>query len=250
MRVLPDYVSVTKAGHIALGGAIGTPAFIHECATTAVNKTEQLLAEVALLRTQGEHKMSMKMAIKSINMRLHYFVRVNPCSVFMDQVERHDSLIREHCDDDMTQPGLTAPLCSQARYERAHSLLEQPPSVSAASMGRVPLAIVAPAAWCAGVMDAAGFEEFLPISSGLATHNRIIHALALTAVGGAEALCANKALATRLPATPDGLTDPTFTSHLLLNYKKAGVQGAITKAAMGARLRILDAAHLPQCVMH
>ena len=246
--VLPGYVAVTKVGHVALGAAIGTPAFIHGCAKAAVDKTEVLLGEFALLRSKGENKMSMKMAIKSVNVRLHYFVRVNPCSVFMDQIARHDDIIRKHCDDDLTLPGLSVATCSSARYERAHALLEQPPSVSAASMGRIPLAVVAPAAWCAGVLSAAGFPEFLPIAGGLSTFNEHIHALAIASVGGAEALANNKALAARLPDTPGGLIDPTFTSNLLLNYKKAGVQGAITKAAMRLRLKLLDSLHVPRPV--
>ena len=244
--VLPNYVTVTKVGHVALGAAIGTPAFIHGCAKAAVDKTEALLGEFALLRSKGENKISMKLAIKSVNVRLHYFVRVNPCSVFMDQIARHDDLIRMHCDDDLTLPGFSIAACSTARYERAHALLEQPPSVSAASMGRTPLAVVAPAAWCAGVLSAAGFPEFLPISGGLSTFNEHIHALALASIGGVDALAKNKALAARLPATPGGLIDPTFTSNLLLNYKKAGVQGAITKAAMKLRLKHLDSLHEPR----
>jgi hypothetical protein len=122
-----------------------------------------------------------------------------------------------------------------------HDLMEQPPRVSGVSMGRTPLSVVAPAAWCAGILDAAAFPEFGPIGHALQKFCIPIHAMVLDALGGVETITSNDALAERFPVTPDGLTDPAFASHLLLNYNKTRVQGVITNAIMTRRLAKLDA---------
>jgi hypothetical protein len=246
--VLPAYVSVTKLGHVVLGAAIGTPDFIHQAAKEKVDHVALLLKQIGKLRQAGENAISFKLTLQGLVHSLTYFTSVNPPCLYMDQLYRHDDLIRCHTEADMSLPGFSVPTCTNMRRLRAHSLLQQPLSSSAASIGATPMSVVAGPAFLAGVLSASALPSYLPNAHHLQKFCIPIHALIVQQLGGSDnAFSKTKnlhpRLFDRLPVSPDALTDGPFATHLLIQYKKPRVQGIICKAIMKHRLTLLDEAN-------
>ena len=241
--VMPSSVRVTNEGYTLLGADIGKPSFRKKQGEAQVDVSEWQLAQVSKLREGEENFISMGMAIKCINVRMHYYVRVNPPCGFPEAIRRHDEVMRKHNSLDLQLEGLSTPNCSAERFARADALLDQPSRASAASMGRTPLAIVAPAAFCAGVLDAAAFPEFCSNRRHLDKFCSPAYADVRRLLGEDDQQSWNKRLSERFPPSASDLTSGPFATNLLLKFKKTRVQGELVKVMMKRKLAELDASN-------
>ena len=240
--VMPEDIKVTRAGMTVLGADIGTPAFREAQGEKQVDITEWQLEQISEFR--GEHNyISYAMSIQCINKRMHYYVRVNPPCGYWKAIQRHDALMRRHNALDIQLDGFETPDCSSERLDRAHALIEQPSRVSGASSGRTPLAVVAPAAFCAGVLDAAAFPEFYQRRKALAPFCEWAHAEVLRLMGDVAPSKWNKRLKERFPPSASDLVNGSFATNLLMKFKKTRVQGEVVKVVMKRRLGELDASN-------
>ena len=241
--LFPPEIRLTWEGITILGGDLGTPTFRSAQAEKEVDATQWLLDRLSELRSYGNdrHYVSWKMAIKCINNKMHHYVRVNPPCGYPGAIARHDRLISDHNSQDLLLDDKVAPHVSEARRERADAILAQPPSVSAASMGRIRLSDVASAAFCAGALDAAASPYFFERRAHLAPACEAAHADVLLLLQAPDPATWPERLASRLPATASDLTEGDFAHTLLLKFNKTRVQGSITQSIMQQRLKTLDA---------
>ena len=243
--ILPPEVTVTKDGMTIVGSDIGSLSFREEKFSSQVDKIEAQLLRLNGLRLpdREHHLLSINMAVKCINTRLHYYARVNPLSEFQHLLIRHDDLLRQHNQLDLDLASLVVPACAPERQARADAILEQPQKASAASVGRTPLAVVASTAWCAGVLDAAASPLFCLVRDSLDQFCKTAHESILALLGEMPFDSWPSDLIERLPTSHLDLTNGPFAHNLLLSYKQTRVQGTLVQTIMGRRLQALDDDH-------
>jgi hypothetical protein len=105
-------------------------------------------------------------------------------------------------------------------------------------MGRIPLSVVAPAAFCAGVLDAAADPFFYNLLHHLASFAPLPMPMILSNFRLRTPL--PKKLSDRFPSSAQRLTERSFAHNLLLTYKRTRVQGILTQHIMQRKLKLLD----------
>ena len=240
--VLPPEIDVTWEGMTCVGSDIGQLTFRRARFKLLLEKFSAQLACIRKLRELGQeqHLLSLSITTSGMNTKFHFYSRANPLVEMEDLIDEHDWLIREHNKGDLSLEGLFDPGCSAERWDRANALLDQPRSRSGTSIGRTPLIVIAYAAWCAGVLDAAASANFCKVRHALAKYCAPSHARILELLGTPDTTTWTEELSLRLPSDPEMLTSGPFANTLLLSFKKPGVQGAIVRNIMAGRLHSLD----------